>query len=177
MVTWRIALRRKPACGIAYGRFCWLEPGRQQRRRTAAPNRDPRSPVDDRGHRNDGEIAGDEGQFLVCGAAFRRSGRQRDRGDNLPRVERGLEQPAEEIMSGDVTAAGCRSHLDHRVRGHQRHRIVRGRVRMSYRAADRAEGTDRRIRDHTRGLREQRRPCSWRFERSEFRIGRHSADA
>ena len=67
--------------------------------------------------------------------------------------------------------------LDNRVRSHQRHRIVGGRVGMGYRAADRAEGTYRRICDDARSLREQRRPSSWRFERSEFRIGRHGADA
>ena len=57
MVAWRIAFRRKPLCDLAQGRVRWLQARRQDRRRTAAPNRDARGAVHDRRHRNDGKIA------------------------------------------------------------------------------------------------------------------------
>ena len=85
--------------------------------------------------------------------------------------------PRKNVARSDTAVARGRSDLDAGIGSDQGHRVVRGRVGMGDRAADRAPGAHRRIGDDACGLRQQRRPGRRNIELGQLGMRGHGADA
>jgi hypothetical protein len=82
--------------------------------------------------------------------------RDADGDEDLVGPEHRLERPGEEVVDAHGAGACRGGDLDRRAEGEQRHRQVRRRVSVRYRAADRATVPDLRVADLRRRVRQDR---------------------
>ena len=108
---------------------------------------------DDGGDTDGGEVADLALELLVRAAGRARPADHADLGQDLGRLDGGLERVEEEVAGRDLALAGLAATDDRGVARDERRRPIRGRVGVGDRAADRAPVADLRVADRRRSRR------------------------
>jgi len=98
------------------------------------------------------------------------------RGDQLARLQAGLEVPGEEVLRGDIPGPAGADDVDRPAQGEQGHRQVGRGVGVGQRAADRAAVPDLRISHQRGGVGQQRRLGPHQLRGSQAGVRRRRAD-